>query len=139
MTVPTAASAQIELAGIGVRFVSLFIDAVLLGLVEGVLVRSGGGAGGAVGFLLGLAYCWYCWTRRDGQTLGKTLMNLRVVKLDGSPIRDQDAIVRYLGYLVNSIPLMLGWIWALFDERRQGWHDKLVGTVVVRTEPGRQD
>ena len=134
MTSSTQASTHSELAGLGVRFASLAIDGILLGIVEGIMFRSGGGAGGAVGFILGLAYYWYFWTRRDGQTLGKMLLNLRVVKVDGSPISDQDAIIRYVGYIVNSVALMLGWIWALFDDKRQGWHDKFVGTIVVHTE-----
>jgi uncharacterized RDD family membrane protein YckC len=40
------------------------------------------------------------------------------------------AVGRLLGYVVSSI-LYLGFIWILFDERRQGWHDKLAGTVVI--------
>jgi uncharacterized RDD family membrane protein YckC len=41
-------------------------------------------------------------------------------------------IVRYLGYYVASIPLLLGIIWVGFDKRKQGWHDKMAGTVVIR-------
>jgi len=41
-------------------------------------------------------------------------------------------IGRYLGYYVSTIPFCLGLIWVAFDPRKQGWHDKLAGTVVVR-------
>jgi uncharacterized RDD family membrane protein YckC len=41
-------------------------------------------------------------------------------------------IVRYLGYYVSAIPLLLGFVWVAFDERKQGLHDKLAGTFVVR-------
>ena len=44
-------------------------------------------------------------------------------------------IGRYLGYYVSMIPLCLGLIWVAFDARKQGWHDKLAGTVVVRDRP----
>jgi uncharacterized RDD family membrane protein YckC len=40
-------------------------------------------------------------------------------------------IVRYIGYYINSFIFMLGWIWAIFDSNKQGWHDKLAGTYVV--------
>jgi len=39
---------------------------------------------------------------------------------------------RYFGYYISGIPLGLGIIWVAFDKRKQGWHDKLAGTVVVR-------
>jgi uncharacterized RDD family membrane protein YckC len=41
-------------------------------------------------------------------------------------------IVRYLGYYVSMLPLMAGIVWVALDPRKQGWHDKLAGTVVVR-------
>ena len=47
-------------------------------------------------------------------------------------------IIRYLGYYVAMLPLFLGIIWVGIDKRKQGWHDKLAGTVVIRsnrTEP----
>jgi uncharacterized RDD family membrane protein YckC len=40
--------------------------------------------------------------------------------------------VRYLGYYVSTLPLLLGFLWVAFDPRKQGWHDKMAGTVVVR-------
>jgi uncharacterized RDD family membrane protein YckC len=41
-------------------------------------------------------------------------------------------IGRYFAYYVSILPLMLGFIWVAFDARKQGWHDKLANTVVVR-------
>ena len=43
-------------------------------------------------------------------------------------------VVRYLGYYVSIIPLFMGLFWVAFDRRKQGWHDKLAGTVVVRSK-----
>jgi len=48
---------------------------------------------------------------------------------DPSP---RQCVVRYLGYFVSLLPLGLGFLWIAFDRRKQGWHDKLAGTVVVR-------
>ena len=42
------------------------------------------------------------------------------------------AILRYLGYYVSMIPLMLGLIWVGFDAKKQGWHDKIAGTLVIK-------
>jgi uncharacterized RDD family membrane protein YckC len=41
-------------------------------------------------------------------------------------------LVRYLGYYLSLLPLGLGFLWIIWDPRKQGWHDKLAGTVVIR-------
>ena len=72
-------------------------------------------------------------------TPGKMATNLTIVdaKTGGKPSVGQ-FVIRYLGYFVAILPLFLGIIWVGIDRRKQGWHDKLAGTVVVRnnkTEP----
>lgn len=75
-----------------------------------------------------------CWTYRQA-TPGKMMLKLKVVdaKTGGSLSMGQ-ALVRYLGYYVSVIPLCIGLIWVGLDNRKQGWHDKLAGTAVVRTK-----
>ncbi len=50
----------------------------------------------------------------------------------GQPASTGQLIGRYFAYIVSTLPLMLGFIWIAFDPRKQGWHDKLAGTIVVR-------
>jgi uncharacterized RDD family membrane protein YckC len=50
----------------------------------------------------------------------------------GAPASTRQLVIRYLGYYVSTIPLGLGLLWVAFDPRKQGWHDKMAGTVVVR-------
>lgn len=122
-----------ELADIGNRFIALVIDNIIVGVIGGLLgAQAGIATGGIVGFIIGLSYSWFFWTRYAGQTPGKMLMNIQVVKADGTEITDADAVVRYIGYYINSVFMMLGWIWALFDSKNQGWHDKLSSTYVVK-------
>jgi len=66
-------------------------------------------------------------------TPGKMATGLTIVdaKTGGKPTTRQ-FIVRYLGYYVSMLPLFLGFLWVAFDKRKQGWHDKLAGTVVIR-------
>lgn len=66
-------------------------------------------------------------------TPGKMITKLSIVdaKTGGKPSTGQ-FIGRYLGYFVSITPLFLGIIWIGIDKRKQGWHDKLAGTVVVR-------
>lgn len=85
--------------------------------------------------LVFVAYCAVSWAL-IGRTLGMMLLGLRVVKADGEPPGVWRSVVRALGYWVSAI-LMLGFIWIALDQRRQGFHDKLAGTVVVYDWPGR--
>jgi uncharacterized RDD family membrane protein YckC len=72
------------------------------------------------------------WIYRQA-TPGKMAISARIVdaKTGARPTTGQ-LVVRYLGYYVAMIPLFAGIIWVAFDPRKQGWHDKLAGTVVVR-------
>ncbi len=125
-----------ELADVGSRLLAIIVDGIILSIIVGIFfgVSRQGMAGGFGSFLVGILYYWYFWTRNKGQTPGKMLMHIRVVKVDGTPMQDGDAVVRYIGYYINSIFFGLGWIWALFDANKQGWHDKLANTYVVRAQ-----
>ena len=74
---------------------------------------------------------WF-WTKYLG-TPGKMALRLRVVDAQtGQAISTPKAIGRYLGYYVSVFTLMLGFIWVGIDKKKQGFHDKLAGTVVIR-------
>ncbi len=67
-------------------------------------------------------------------TPGKMLVSLKVVDArTGGKLSVGQTIGRYLGYFVATIPLGLGLLWVAFDAKKQGWHDKLAGTVVIRS------
>lgn len=129
-----------ELAGITERFFALMIDTIVFGVVAGILGINGNWFGGGIlGFIAGTAYQWYFLTQHNGQTPGKMLMGLQVIKTDGTKIQDIDAIMRTLGYMINSFIIFLGWIWAIFDSERQGWHDKLARTYVIKKPSARSN
>ncbi|MBJ2144508.1 RDD family protein [Delftia acidovorans] len=72
------------------------------------------------------------WIKKQA-TPGKMLIAARIVDAQtGADMSTRQAIIRYLAYFVSIIPLCLGLIWVAFDPRKQGWHDKIAGTVVVR-------
>lgn len=72
------------------------------------------------------------WVARQA-TPGKMAFGVRIVDAKtGNSLTVPQSIGRYLGYFVSTIPFGLGLIWVAFDPRKQGWHDKLAGTVVVR-------
>ena len=67
----------------------------------------------------------------NGQTLGKIMLKLRVIKKNGRRIGLLDAIIRNVfGYTISGM-FPLGYLWAALDRENQAWHDKLAGTVVI--------
>jgi uncharacterized RDD family membrane protein YckC len=124
---------QSNLANPVARLIALFIDTVIVNLIPAIITLGAHRQTGLVlGFIIGAAYQWYFLTQHRGQTPGKMLLGIRVRKTNRRKLTGADAVVRYFGYYVNTFFFLLGWIWALFDDNHQGWHDKLAGTVVVQ-------
>jgi uncharacterized RDD family membrane protein YckC len=75
------------------------------------------------------------WVYKEA-TPGKMAVQARVVDArTGQRASTGQYIGRYLAYFISAIPLFLGFLWVGWDARKQGWHDKLAGTVVVRRRP----
>ncbi|MFW5748563.1 MAG: RDD family protein [Chloroflexota bacterium] len=94
----------------------------------------------ALGIILVIqtVYHVYFLSQRNGQTPGKAMMGIRVIKADGTPLTVTDALIRNgLGYLASSFFLNMGFLWAFFDQKRRAWHDYLARTYVVRAVPRR--
>jgi len=69
-------------------------------------------------------------------TPGKLYTKLTIVDAKtGEKPSIKQFIIRYLGYYISLIPLGLGFIWIHYDKRKQGWHDKMAGTVVLEEKP----
>lgn len=136
-------------AGFWVRFLAFILDAIVLGVLSAAFTPftgpqfevTGTGAAtnftahataNAVGTLVGLVYFIGFWAWR-GQTVGMMPFNMQVVGVaDGKRIDVVRGLLRYVGIIISIIPLFLGLIWVAFDARKQGWHDKIAGTVVIR-------
>lgn len=74
------------------------------------------------------------WAFRSA-TPGKMLFKLQVVDAQSlGPVPVPRLLLRYAGYYMATIPLGLGLLWVGWDARKQGWHDKLAGTVVIRSD-----
>ena len=67
-----------------------------------------------------------------GATPGKMAISAIVVDAQThAPVDFWQALTRYVGYFVSTIPLFAGLAWVAFDTRKQGWHDKMARTVVI--------
>ena len=138
-------------AGFWIRFVAYLIDVIPIAIVASALNISTGngfhcntvngasicsGGTGFVGSWIGLlvlgAYWVLTWSRL-GASLGQKALGISVVDArNGEGIDIGRAVLRYVGFVISVIPLAIGLIWAGFDPRKQGWHDKIAGTYVVR-------
>ena len=121
-------------ASFGTRFLAVLIDVILVGAVNGILFGLAGRAGQGLGTLVSIAYSVYFHGSPSGQTVGKHVMNIRVVDFNtGGSIDYGKAFIRWLCGILSGIPCFLGYFWMLWDPEKQTWHDKLAGTVVVPT------
>jgi uncharacterized RDD family membrane protein YckC len=67
-------------------------------------------------------------------TRGKIILGLKLVDIDtGSTLRIGLAIERYVKYIMALLSLFVGILCVGIDKRKQGWHNKLAGTIVIRT------
>ena len=133
-------------AGFWIRVWASIIDSVLLMIIvlpllhliygQAVLASDGplilGPADILISYVLPALVIVAFWIYREA-TPGKIAIGARIVDAStGGHPRTGQLVIRYFGYFLSSFPLGLGLIWAGIDARKQGWHDKLAGTVVVR-------
>jgi uncharacterized RDD family membrane protein YckC len=111
------------------RIAAAFLDVVLviiLGRIVGDVTAT---------LIIGLAYVTGMWTWR-GTTVGGIVLGLKVVRMDGEPVSFAVALVRGLAAGFSALVLFLGFFWIAWDRDKQGWHDKIAGTVVLRLPRG---
>jgi uncharacterized RDD family membrane protein YckC len=84
-----------------------------------------------------LFYCFYIslFTVLAGSTPGMQLRGLSVVRLDGSLPDTRQLLWRSFGYVLSGATLMLGFVWALWDEDRFTWQDRISQTYVTAAIP----
>jgi len=130
-------------AGFGHRLAAYLFDGLVLDGVRSLVMAGLGwelqpteGIGLARFLMLAMAlsavYHIFCWAR-FGATPGKALLGLRVVRAgDDGPVGVGTAALRWVGYLLSSLPFGYGFFAALADPAKRTWHDRLSKTRVVR-------
>jgi uncharacterized RDD family membrane protein YckC len=134
----------------GERVLAYLIDIALISipvaLGQMVLVlggqRPGVGAGGA-GIVAALAALVslgvWAWNRgvrqgRTGRSVGKSTVGLVLLaESDGQPVGTGRALLRDVAHILDALPCYLGFLWPLWDAKRQTWADKIVKTTVLTT------
>jgi uncharacterized RDD family membrane protein YckC len=146
--VPQAERVDLDLAGVGQRLASYLVDAVVLSIIYialiflfGVQIEEEAIAGGdfsttfsAVYILMAaIAIGYYTYFFGNGQTPGMKLVEIKLIRVDGvEPVGYKKGFFRWVGMEISGMVLLLGYLWILIDKKKQGWHDKIAGTYVVK-------
>jgi uncharacterized RDD family membrane protein YckC len=116
------------------RFVAVLVDGILLGIVNQVIavVLDAPAASFVLSLAIGIGYYGTMEGGPTGQTIGKKVMNIKVVRAtSGGELGFGGGAVRYLARFPSAFVCLLGYFWMLWDDERQTWHDKIAGTYVV--------
>ena len=143
---PPSPPAELEYVGFWKRLVAMLIDTLILLVIIVPLLLAiygrgyfslveGGGFAGLWDFLIQVVFpavAVIVFWRYRGATPGKMAISARIVDArTGQAPSTGRLVVRYFAYLASMLPLFLGFIWVAIDRRKQGFHDKIAGTVVV--------
>ncbi|MEK6678254.1 MAG: RDD family protein [Nitrospirota bacterium] len=139
--------------GFWIRFAAVFVDGIILLIVQGIFVffvGMGVGMGsimrggipdegqmlsGIIAFFvtifIGMAYHIFFVGWR-GQTPGKMALKLKIIQTNGEEMTYGKAFLRWVGYSISGLTLGIGYLMVAFTKQKQGLHDKIAGTYVIR-------
>lgn len=144
------AAPTIEYAGIGTRFLAVIIDGLIVGIplviIEAILGITGSPVAAILSAIAYFLYEGLLLAYQNGQTIGKKVMNARVISVDGQPLTMNKtftragvkAVLSLLSSIKPPVTTVLGilslldYLWPLWDANKQTWHDKAAGTYVVK-------
>ena len=146
---PESPAPPVCYGGFWIRFWALMLDGVVLGLISLLIYGLGmvmirilspeiGDPARAmllpqlVANTLIKAFYFIYFHAVTGQTVGKKALGLKVVRENGEYVGWSRSTGRYFGSFVSMLVFGLGYICVAFDSRKQGWHDKMAGSFVVR-------
>ena len=132
------AAVGLNVAGVGSRFVALLIDAIILSVIGSILGLILGGDPGefdpasqTVSTILSAVY-YIGLISQWGTTLGGRIMGFKVVDAGGQPLSVGSAAVRWVVSIASALVLLVGYLWAFWDGKKQTWHDKAASSYVVK-------
>lgn len=130
-------------AGFWIRFLAYFIDSILMGIVNIVILyavvgidtladpQEGTLMSNVLTIIIPLLYFTLMQSSSKQATLGKMAVGIKVLNSNGETMSFAQALGRYLSKIVSAIILLIGFIMAGFDSKKQALHDKMAGTYAV--------
>lgn len=127
-----AISAFINFFNVDSLTAMLFQNAALIDQILRVVL-------GFAAVLFVVLYFVVLWVFTSGYTIGKWIMGVRIVRLDGKRLTALRAFLRYGAMWLSALVFFVGFLWVLGDNRRQAWHDKAARTCVIYSWDARED
>ena len=140
MPFPPALPEQPRYAGFWIRLLAYILDAIVLGAITYPLIRvlSSMGIGDSSSNILSIAISWMYFVVFESSewmaSPGKKVLGLIVTDEQGKKISIGRATRRYFAKIVSGLILGIGFIMIVFTARKQGLHDKIFHTLVLRTK-----
>ena len=136
-------------AGFWVRFIAYLIDSIVLFIVQSIInllfgfpifsdtqnIENLGMSATSIIINLSISALYFALFESSSHmaTIGKMALDLKVVKEDGTQLSFLNALGRYFGKIISAVILLIGFIMAAFDSKKQALHDKLAKTLVIHT------
>ncbi len=126
----------VEYASFWRRFGGYLIDAVIVAVGTSIISLIISAAisdvlGPVIGFVIGVTYV--VLLNANGGTLGKQAVGIRLQDAEtGEDIGMGRALLRYIVAIASGLVLLLGYLWCIWDGKKQTWHDKAANSIVVR-------
>lgn len=124
-------------AGFGLRFLAFIIDAIILGAVVSILSFLMGlptddpGRGG-LSFVIGWLYYSFMESSEKQGTVGKLVVHIKATDISGNRLSFWHATGRHFGKILSSVILGIGFLMVIWTEKKQGLHDIIAKTLVVK-------
>lgn len=126
-------------AGFWIRVLATIIDGIVIGVAVGIIMSLTGCNTHSASlsqslFMLAVQWGYYSLMESSARqaTLGKIVFGLRVTDLQGNRISFGKATARFFGKVLSGLVLFIGYIMVAFTDKKQGLHDMMVGTLVLR-------
>ncbi|MEI8237983.1 MAG: RDD family protein [Actinomycetota bacterium] len=127
-----------QYATFGTRFAAYIVDALVLVLFElpGIIVATAAKSGfGFVLWVAGAIAFLFLYSKKvsEGGSWGQKALGIRIIDaITGQNISPGRAFGRRIASLISGWICYLGFLWMLWDADKQTWHDKIVGTKVIK-------
>ena len=120
---------QTKYAGFWKRLAAYLVDYFIIGIICWIISLIGV-FGNFLSFLILAVFLIGFWSA-TGQTPGKAVVGIKIVRLDGTNIGLGNAVLRFIGYIISSIIFLIGFLMIGWHGEKRGLHDLIAATAVI--------
>jgi uncharacterized RDD family membrane protein YckC len=126
---------SIDYASFWRRFGAILIDGLIIGLADMIILKASDINAFSILIVILIDFSYEIFSiYHNGMTIGKKALKIRVISTLGDKLTLKQAFIRYFSKTLSETFLSIGYLWMLFNDNRQTWHDKLASTIVILRE-----